>query len=905
MKNFLVLGLLVLFSMNLFPQASPPGRINYQGVLRDSSGNPLNGDFEMVFRFYNAPSGGTLLWEETYNLTYPPQINISNGLFSVQLGDISHKTAGSETSFTDVFSKYTDVYLSVQVGSDSEMVPRIKVISSAFSENASTLDGRNSTQYAKLDFAETINANWLNTKYPWSDDEVSDVLTIGAGSTIDPTIAVGNSDKLDGFDSSYFLNTSSTPQTKSGKITINEASDYGIISNGYLGGGLFYDNSNTGIACTACGDYGIEANGTSAGGYFYVQNNSGQAYVGYPNYGIYSRGNTAGGYFKDLNSSGYAYVGYSDYGIDARGNEAGGYFKDLNGSGFSYVGYGDFGIEGFGNFAGAYFKDAIDSGSCFLGYGHLGLSALGNEAGGYFQDFDSSGEAYIGYGDYGIDARGNYTGGYFEDLDGSGYAYVGAGDYGIDARGNYTGGYFRDLDGSGYALVGYGDYGIDARGNIAGGYFQNLASLSYAYIAGSAFGAEAYGGDAGAYFKDLYQSGKAYIGRADNGIEAYGNTAGGYFEDSNSSSYGQVGYSTYKIQGTGTVSFVQNHPLEKDKVIVYAAPEGDEVATYTRGTAKLINGEARVKLSETFKWVTNPDIGLTAHLTPREKPVPLAIAYLSTEELVVKGSEDIQFDYIVYGLRIGFEESSIVQEKQEESYIPSFKDHRERYAKYPELKKYNALERFKVMESNVKGISPEQIDLKNAIALKEAIHEYDPEKDPPVENILGHKNLDKSENMEIKEEISKEERRFENQIKEERREEIKNEKIIEKPIELKEELSCFKTKEAAEEGDLVVLSKTNGTVELCREFFDLLVLGVISNEKMCGEGEVYVKTSGIAYLKVDASFGEIKRGDLIVTSITPGYGMKSDSPAQGTVLGKAIEDLKEGKGKIKVLIGFK
>lgn len=54
-------------------------------------------------------------------------------------------------------------------------------------------------------------------------------------------------------------------------------------------------------------------------------------------------------------------------------------------------------------------------------------------------------------------------------------------------------------------------------------------------------------------------------------------------------------------------SLVQRHgilcsesPLRKDKVIVYAAPEGDEVATHTRGTARLANGEARVSLGETF-----------------------------------------------------------------------------------------------------------------------------------------------------------------------------------------------------------------------------------------------------------------------------------------------------------------
>ena len=102
--------------------------------------------------------------------------------------------------------------------------------------------------------------------------------------------------------------------------------------------------------------------------------------------------------------------------------------------------------------------------------------------------------------------------------------------------------------------------------------------------------------------------------------------------------------------GNGTKNFVQNHPLSQDKVIVYTAMEGDEAATFTRGSARLVNGVATVKLSETFQWVTNPDIGLTAHLTPRGEWSNLYVASLSTTEMVVRdvdGSRKGAFDYIV------------------------------------------------------------------------------------------------------------------------------------------------------------------------------------------------------------------------------------------------------------------
>lgn len=68
--------------------------------------------------------------------------------------------------------------------------------------------------------------------------------------------------------------------------------------------------------------------------------------------------------------------------------------------------------------------------------------------------------------------------------------------------------------------------------------------------------------------------------------------------------------------------------------------------------------------------------------------------------------------------------------------------------------------------------------------------------------------------------------------------------------------------------------------------------------------------SGRVKVKVDAQYGPIDVGDILVTSATPGYAMRS-APMEvngvslhrpGTILGKALEPLKEGKGGILVLI---
>ncbi|MCJ7754396.1 MAG: hypothetical protein MUP13_07505, partial [Thermoanaerobaculales bacterium] len=299
----------------------------------------------------------------------------------------------------------------------------------------------------------------------------------------------------------------------------------------------------------------------------------------------------------------------------------------------------------------------------------------------------------------GIVSEGDGGGGIFRDSDSEAEAWLGTDGYGVQGFGSTTGGYFEDSNHSGYAYVGYGDNGIEAAGNVAGGYFEDSDSSGFAYVGVSAWGVRGFGGESGGSFWNIY-----------------------------SASYGDVGYSSYKIYGSGTMAFVQNHPYDPSSVIVYAAPEGDEVATYTRGTATLVDGEATVPLGETFKWVTNPDIGLTAHLTPRGEPIPLAVVGLSTEEMTVhapgNAPEGLVFDYIVYGLRIGFEESSIVQEKKQESYIPSMADHRELYERRPDLKSYNSLERFKGMHH---AINPKaELDLSRAHALRDAIIEFDP-----------------------------------------------------------------------------------------------------------------------------------------------------------------------------------
>jgi len=119
---------------------------------------------------------------------------------------------------------------------------------------------------------------------------------------------------------------------------------------------------------------------------------------------------------------------------------------------------------------------------------------------------------------------------------------------------------------------------------------------------------------------------------------------------------------------TGTKLFVQQHPTEPDKEIAYVSLEGGEAGTYTRGASKLENGVATVELPEHFGLVTNAE-GLTAQITPRG-PVQsmLYVESVTPTHLIVKASnpadKDVRFDYLVNGVRSGFEDHQVIRDKQ-------------------------------------------------------------------------------------------------------------------------------------------------------------------------------------------------------------------------------------------------
>jgi len=112
------------------------------------------------------------------------------------------------------------------------------------------------------------------------------------------------------------------------------------------------------------------------------------------------------------------------------------------------------------------------------------------------------------------------------------------------------------------------------------------------------------------------------------------------------------------------------------------------------------------------------------------------------------------------------------------------------------------------------------------------------------------------------------------------------------------------------------ITKSNQVVRSTQSY-DTRVAGVISEQPgitlgESGEGKVLVATTGRVLVQVDATNSPIHIGDLLVTSDVPGVAMKS-TPVNlsgiqlhrpGTIIGKALEPLEKGSGKILVLLSL-
>jgi hypothetical protein len=104
---------------------------------------------------------------------------------------------------------------------------------------------------------------------------------------------------------------------------------------------------------------------------------------------------------------------------------------------------------------------------------------------------------------------------------------------------------------------------------------------------------------------------------------------------------------------TGNKMFAQPDPDDPRRVVQFVCLEGNESGTYFRGSTRLSGGVAEIPIPEEWRLVSETD-GITVQLTPRGSPTVLYVTEQSRDRIVVQGTPDCEFSYLVNGVRRGF-----------------------------------------------------------------------------------------------------------------------------------------------------------------------------------------------------------------------------------------------------------
>ncbi|MBO9662812.1 hypothetical protein [Dokdonella sp.] len=231
----------------------------------------------------------------------------------------------------------------------------------------------------------------------------------------------------------------------------------------------------------------------------------------------------------------------------------------------------------------------------------------------------------------------------------------------------------------GYGVVGDSDSGVGVYGSsstssgVRG--FTSTGQGVYG-VASSPVGVGVYGYHDG--------TGTGVYGRA-TGPESYGvfgevtdRDSWGVFGSTQGNGIGVVGaapvmgvYSPGNLGAGGAKTFIEPHPTDPGKEIRYASLEGRESGTYFRGTVKLVHGQATIEVPEDFRMVSS-EHGLTVVATPIGELATVACLSKSLDRIVLRGSADVEVDYVVNGLRKAFADFQPVRENQ--MFVPRSRD---------------------------------------------------------------------------------------------------------------------------------------------------------------------------------------------------------------------------------------
>jgi hypothetical protein len=138
MKPKIILSVLVLLTVHCLLTTVPclsavPSLINYQGVLKDSTGVPYHGNATILFSIWDDSTDGNKLWEETQAI-----VSVSHGLFNVLLG--------SSIPIPNSVFAGSNVWLQV-IANGNLLSPRRRIVSVGYALHSEITD---TAEYARF-----------------------------------------------------------------------------------------------------------------------------------------------------------------------------------------------------------------------------------------------------------------------------------------------------------------------------------------------------------------------------------------------------------------------------------------------------------------------------------------------------------------------------------------------------------------------------------------------------------------------------------------------------------------------------------------------------------------------------------------------------------------------------------
>ena len=187
LKSFAFVMLLTVSLSTITPAfAAVPQSMSYSAVLRDATGTLLSGPYDFKVRYYDASTGGILMYEEEFTTT---TIN-TGGTFFLPLGTGSIITGTfSSINFNSPVFITLNTKPNANPSYDGEMNPRIPLRSVPSALNSQKLDGRivgGANGIVAYDASSSIQTNNLNAS---GSINILNNLNIGATTTASSIIS--------------------------------------------------------------------------------------------------------------------------------------------------------------------------------------------------------------------------------------------------------------------------------------------------------------------------------------------------------------------------------------------------------------------------------------------------------------------------------------------------------------------------------------------------------------------------------------------------------------------------------------------------------------------------------------------------------------------------------------------